>query len=118
MEQTADEIRLEEINVENKIETVAGQLHAIKNIEEEYNEFFDSYSSYASELLAHYEQASFSWYLEDQNDGLQFQQKHIFDSIRDEEQSLKDQQYSLEETRDELYLKRRTLLSKEDVQHG
>lgn len=118
MVKTTDSIRVEEINVERKIDEVGGQIRNMEQIEDDYSEFFHSFSSYSSELMAYYGQSKLSWVIEDQVNTIRVHQRNIFDSLEGDRRILSDQQRVLEDERNELEFARKKMLLEEEDAHG
>lgn len=103
MKQTQEELYLEKIQIERKIEDTDNQIKDISKLENSYEEIFNQLTPLASKLQEHYHGSRTASYFNDLSLDLRRKQQEAFDSLNEEGLSLKKNQRDLDDEREVIY---------------
>ncbi|MBL1224253.1 DUF3958 family protein [Enterococcus sp. BWR-S5] len=115
MTQSLEDIQQDERLLEKELDQVTEGRKHLRQLEEEYEEFFHYTSTLFSEMQEQFRQTDFTWYLSEQLDGLQHRETHIFGELDEERQQLNRKQRDIEDTQSELSYARESILANEEV---
>lgn len=109
-----EEIQVKERLLDLQLEDVAYEEKRLRLLQEDEKEFFYQTAQVFDGLLEQFSKNQFSWYLEDQLEGLKYDHRTIQDAVEEEVQLYKQQQRSIEEKQSDLAFERLELQNSEE----
>lgn len=109
-----EDIQARERLLNQQLEDTAFEAKKLRGLQEEEEEFFYQTGQVFDGLLEQFSKNQFSWYLEDQLEGLKYDHRTIQDAVEEEVQLYKQQQRSIEEKQSDLAFERLELQNSEE----
>lgn len=109
-----EEIQAKERLLDQQLEDAVYEEKKLRRLQEEDEEFFYQMNQVFDGLLEQFNHNQFAWYLEDQQEGLNYDHATIQDAVEEELQLYKQQQQTFEEQQSDLAFERLHLQNQED----